>query len=647
MKFLLFEDNGEFRAGTVMSEAGANLQVELVSGRRAKVKSAQAMLRFDSPAPEVLLPAARALADDIDIDFLWECAPQQEFGFTELADDYFGGRATPEQAGALLLKLHSAPVYFHRKGRGRYRPAPAETLQAALAALERKRMQEAQVAEAAQAMIEGSLPEDVGSQAARLLVRPDRTSLTWKAFERALAATGKSPERLLLELGAFDTARDLHLERFAAEHFPHGFDFPLRHDPLDGFSQAISGLPLAPVEAFSIDDSTTTEIDDCLSVQANDGGWRIGIHIAAPGLAIRPGSELDEIARERMSTVYMPGGKITMLPESLIQACSLDEGREVPALSLYLDLDESGVRITARHSRAERIRVAANLRHDLLDGVYTRERLESTDPDIDSAPRFLAEMRVLWAFAQSLGAERDRVRGKPEPRFRADFSFYLDHAEEGTEPTVRIVPRRRDSPLDRVVAEMAILANSEWGGLLGEHDTPGIYRAQQNGRVRVTTHPAPHQGLGVAQYMWSTSPLRRYVDLVNQRQLLAVLAGEPAPFGQNDVELFSVMSAFDVRYSAYAEFQQRMERYWCLRWIAQRGIRRAAAVVVREDLARLAEAPLYFRLPSMPMLPPGRRFTVDILGTDELDLSVDARFVDADGAAGASETDEEWGDVQA
>ncbi|HRO58839.1 MAG TPA: RNB domain-containing ribonuclease [Burkholderiaceae bacterium] len=647
MKHLLYEDNGEFRAATVMSEAGSSLQVELASGKRAKVKASHVVLRFDSPSPEALMPAARELADQIDVEFLWECAPQDEFAFTDLAGDYFGADPDAQQATALLLKLHASPVHFHRKGRGRYRPAPPETLRAALAALERKREQEARIEADAQAMIDGRLPSEVAAQAAWLLVRPDKMSLTWKAFDRALAATGKTPERLLLELGAFASPRELHLARFAAEHFPHGFGIALSSDPLDGFRSAVEQLPLADIDTFSIDDSTTTEIDDSLSVRRIEGGWRIGVHIAAPGLAIPPGSEIDMLARERMSTVYMPGGKITMLPEPLIAACSLDEGREMPALSLYVDTDESGEVIVGQYSQAERVRVVANLRHDLLDGVYTEESLSEAGgaaavaaAAADALPRFAEELSVLWKLTLALSAARERVRGKPEPRFRADFSFYLDPAPEGEEPLVRIVPRRRDSVLDRIVAEMAFLANSEWGRLLGDHDTPGIYRSQQNGRVRVTSQPLPHMGLGVAQYMWTTSPLRRYVDLVNQRQVLAVLAGERAPFAHNDAELFSLMSAFDAKYVAYGDFQQRMERYWCLRWVVQQGLRRAEAVVVREDLVRLVDAPLYFRLAGLPLFAPGRRILVDILGTDELDLSVEARFVEA-AAAGLVEVDEQ------
>lgn len=637
MKHLLFDDNGDFKAGSVLSEAGASLQVELASGKRTKIKAAHVMLRFDAPAPDALLPAARRLAEDIDLDFLWECAPQQEFDFGALAADYFGRAPNPVEATALLLKLHGAPVYFHRKGRGRFRPAPPETLKAAVAAIERRRQQEEAIEAHARAMSAGRLPPEVAAQAAQLLARPDKTTLAWKAFERALALTRQTPERLLLALGAFDSPQSLHVGRFAAEYFPHGFAITVRGDALAGVADTVDALPAAGVEAFSIDDSTTTEIDDCLSAQRlPDGRWRVGVHIAAPGLAIPPGRELDALARERMSTVYMPGEKVTMLPDAVIDAFSLDAGREVPALSLYLDLDAQGVRIESRFSRAERVRVVENMRHDLLDGAFGEDVLDEdalggTAPI--GHPRGEA-LRVLWRLALALGAERERVRGKPEPRFRTDFNFYVDRVD-GTE-RVRIVQRRRDAPLDRIVSEMMILANSEWARMLADHGAPGVYRSQQVGRVKTGTYPLPHQGLGVPQYMWTTSPLRRYVDLVNQRQLLAVLAGERPPFGHNDSELFSIISAFEARHLAYVDFQHRMERYWCLRWIRQEGLRRADAVAVRDDLVRLADAPLYFRLPGLPAVAPGRRLVVDLLATDEVDLSLEARFVEAGSATDAS-----------
>jgi exoribonuclease-2 len=176
-----------------------------------------------------------------------------------------------------------------------------------------------------------------------------------------------------------------------------------------------------------------------------------------------------------------------------------------------------------------------------------------------------------------------------------------------------------------LVAEYMILANNLWGGLLAQHGVPGIYRSQQAGRVRMSTQALPHEAIGVPQYAWSTSPLRRYVDLVNQRQLVARVRGEPPPYAGNDAELFAVVSGFDAAYSAYAEFQQRMERYWALRWIRQERLDRLGAVVLKDDLLRIEGMPFVTRLPALPELPRGQRLELDILATHELELSLEAR----------------------
>jgi len=633
---VLFEEDGVFKAGTVLSDAGASLQVESASGKRTKVKSTSVMLRFPAPAPSELLQQAQHAAEGIDLDFLWECAPQDEFDFTGLADEYYGHAASAVEAASLLFRLHGSPVYFYRKGRGRYRPAPPDTLRAALAALERKKEQAARVEAWAAALAAGDAPAEIRREAARLLVRPDKNMLEWKALDRACQLSRNPPQRVLLQAGAFPDAKGLHLGCFLADLFPRGAGFADADAQAldDALGRHLAELPLAEAEPFSIDDSTTTEIDDCLSVQAlPDGRLRVGIHIAAPGLAIAPGDALDDVARERMSTVYMPGDKITMLPDAPIERFSLEAGRELPALSLYADLDEAGTSVVATQTRVERIRVAANLRHDRLDDLVTEPALGEPAPGESDPLAALpqgAALRQLWRLTLALSDGRDRMRGKPEARHRVDFSFYVDRDESGAE-SVRIVQRRRDAPLDRIVAELMILANSAWGGLLAEHGVPGIYRSQQaGGRVRMSTQALPHQGLGVAQYGWATSPLRRYVDLVNQRQLIAIARGEAAPYRTNDTDLFAVIASFDARYAAYAEFQQRMERYWCLRWIAQQPSRRQEAVVVRDELVRLAQAPLYIRMPELPamQLAPGRRIVVDVLETDEIDLSVSARFVE-------------------
>jgi exoribonuclease-2 len=152
-------------------------------------------------------------------------------------------------------------------------------------------------------------------------------------------------------------------------------------------------------------------------------------------------------------------------------------------------------------------------------------------------------------------------------------------------------------------------------------------------QVRMVTHAAPHQGLGVDQYAWSTSPLRRYTDLVNQWQILAcasngVTAPLVAPFKHRDATLFSIVSAFDAAYSAYNDFQQNMERYWCLRWLAQEHAKQVDAVVLKDEVLRLVEIPLVIRLPGMPQVARGAQVRLDIVRWDEVDLALEARLLE-------------------
>lgn len=615
---LLFEEDGAFRAGTELANSGTSHQVELPSGKRAKVKASHVLLRFAQPSPAQLIERANLQADLIDLDFLWEVAPQAEFGFIELARDYFGAEPSAVEAAALLLRLHQAPVYFYRKGRGRYRPAPAETLKAALAAVERKRKQE----EARQRLVDelksGGMPDAIAQQAIALLTNPDRNSIEFKALEQVAAEQQMTPLRLLLARGAIASPYRWHVDSFLALQFPRGVSFS-NELSAPRFSNGSDDLPLAQVKAFSIDDSATTEIDDAFSMQMHGDQMRVGIHIAAPGVAILRGHPLDAVARARMSTVYAPGLKYTMLPAEWIEGFSLNEGTEVPVLSLYADVDRDTHEVQHTESRIERLRIERNLRHDRLDSIVDEASIASGKFD---SP-FAEQLSSLWLVARRLLARREQVRGRPEPAGRVDYSFELDGVGEDASVTIR--QRRRGAPLDLIVAELMIFANSVWGGWLASQGVAGIYRSQALGRVKMGTVPAPHDGIGVQNYAWCTSPLRRYVDLVNQRQLLACVQGEPPPYAHNDAELFGVVSGFESAYGAYADFQQKMERYWSFRWLAQEKLTRIDATVLKGDVVRLDGLPMVTRLPGLADLPRGQRIELNVVSTDLVDLMLEAR----------------------
>jgi len=290
----------------------------------------------------------------------------------------------------------------------------------------------------------------------------------------------------------------------------------------------------------------------------------------------------------------------------------------------------------------ESVQVSSNLRHNELDGIVTEENLANGGGEYPHK----ADIALLWQWAQVLEKgrmdKRESFGLRPEQTNRVDFNFYVK------DDVVTIERRRRGAPLDKIVAELMIFANSSWGKLMHEHGVPGIYRCQGGGgggwtsrmQVRLVTHAAPHQGLGVDQYAWSTSPLRRYTDLVNQWQILAcishgVAAPLSAPFKPKDAELFAIISAFDAIYSAYAEFQSQMERYWCLRWLTQQNVRQVDAVVIKDELVRLVDIPLVIGLPGLPSLARGALVKLDLVRWDEVDLSVEARLLEVASSAPA------------
>jgi exoribonuclease-2 len=630
--YALFEEAGKFLAGRVLSEAEASVQVELDSGKRVKVKSAHVLLRFAQPAPAALIEAGQRLAGEIDLDLAWEFAPEAEFGFVEFAREYFDASAGPERQAAALFRLFEAPHYFRRVGKGVFRKAPEETVKAALLAIERKRQQAEQIAAWAGELAAGACPEPVREQLYRILFKPDKNAPEYKAVVEAARRAQRAPLDLLKGAGAIDSPYQFHWRRFLFEQFPRGTGFPPLSAP-----PAPADLPLAAVQAFSIDDSHTTEIDDALSVQGLGSGTVVfGVLIAAPALAIKPDSPVDKVARERLSTVYMPGGKVTMLPDEVVQAYTLTEGRDCPAVSLYVTLDEATLEVRARETRLERVPIVANLRHDRLDDVVTEATLTGEAP---AGHPFPAELGFAFRLARHLKAQREQVRGKPETFNRPDYTFRLEPVDDAApgdglpdgRERVLIGTRRRGAPLDLIVAEAMILANSHWGGWLASLGVPGIYRSQASLlpgiKVRMGTKPLPHAGMGVAQYTWATSPLRRYVDLVNQWQIVAcarhgATAALAAPFKPKDATLFSIISGFDGAYTAYNGFQNGIERFWTLRWLEQNGVTELDAAVMKDGLVRAETLPLVLRATGTESLPRGTRVRVRLTGSDPLTLDV-------------------------
>lgn len=615
---VLYEENGTFKAGTVMDELPGSFMVEGVSGRRLKIKKNHVYLTFKTPSARDILVEAETYLNELDIDFLWECAPESEFHFQDFAAEYFGESPSAAQMAAILLKIHAMPMYFCRKGTGQFKKAQEDNLKAALAGMEKKRKAQEAIQQMVDSMQTGVLPEEMRSHVRALLYKPDKNSIFYKALEEICKIKHTTPPKLLHELGAIPSHYDYHLNRFLFEHFASGIAF----DEVAPMPVNAEDLPLGNAQPFSMDDEQTVEIDDALSAAwLDDTHVRVGVHIAVPTLLFSPDDEIDVQVRKRMSTVYMPGDRITMMPEAIVQPSTLFENMVLPTLSYYVDFEydtETGrFNLQDGYTVLERLKISENKSNSAVETTLDELAAQELTPeDIRKDP-----LTTLYAVSQSLLKGRAEKLGKAPQNDQTDYTFFV---EDGR---VRIVERRRGSPLDTLVAEMMILVNNRWAKWLAETNTAAIYRTQSPGKVALTTMPGEHTALGLDYYAWASAPIRRYVDLVNQWQLVALAKGATPPFQQNDPRLFEIIQQFDYQYTAYNEFQNAIEQYWSMRWLEQENIQQIPAVVVKDQIARLEGLPLTVKTKTLPLGITGQRVLLQIESIDFWEPSVTVRYV--------------------
>ncbi|WP_118784431.1 ribonuclease catalytic domain-containing protein [Neisseria lactamica] len=582
---IFYEESGQFKVAAVVQKNDATYQVDTQHGKRTKVKANNVFAEFDGDMA-AFLENAQAQAADIDTDLLWEVCGEEEFTAEAIAEEYYGHTPTKTELAATLIALYAAPVYFYKKAKGVFKAAPEETLKQALAAIERKKQQDAQIDAWAEALKRGEMPSEIAADLKTILHAPDKQSLTYKAFTKAADALKTSAYELAKKTGGITSIPQYLQDRFEIKYFPKGTGFPDLPLP------EMPDLPKADVTAFSIDDESTTEVDDALSLtDLGNGTKRVGIHIAAPSLAVKPGDKMEQIIMQRLSTVYFPNGKITMLPENWIAAFSLDAGAHRPAVSIYFDVDNE-FNVGTPTCKIEAVNIAANLRIQAIEPHFNAE----TGLDEAGEMMFAHHQDLIWFYQFATALQKARGKYEPDRVPQYDYSIELD--EEGK---VSVVRRERGSPIDTLVSEMMILANSTWAQMLHDNDLPGLFRVQPAGKVRMSTKSEPHIGMGVQHYGWFTSPLRRAADYINQKQLLSLIDDSAEPLYQNsDAELFAALRDFDAAYTAYADFQRQMEAYWSLVYLQQQSISELTATILKEDLVRIEGLPLVTRATGIP-----------------------------------------------
>ncbi|MGF6148780.1 Exoribonuclease 2 [Kingella potus] len=611
---IFYEESGRFKTAAVVQKTEAAYQAETLHGKRAKIKAANVFAEFDGD-PAAFLAAAEAEAGQIDTALLWEVSGREEFTAADTAAEYYGHPPSKTELAATLIALYAAPMYFYKKGKGVFKAAPEDTLKQALAAVERKKQQDAQIEDWTGRLKNGELPAEVAAVLKTVLHAPDKQSPAYKAFTKAADALKLTPYELARHVGGIASLPQYLRDGFELRQYPQGTQ------PSDTAEPDIPALPAAEgIRAFSIDDASTTEVDDALSLQElPDGTKRIGIHIAAPALAAPADSSIERSVFQRQSTAYFPGGKITMLPDNWIAAFSLDAGKTPPAVSLYFDVD-ADFRVSNPVCKTERVAIAENLRIQHIEPHFNRDR------GTEGGNAFPHHNDLAWFYR--LAAELQKQRGKYEADPPVQYDYGIDLLADGS---VAVTQRERNSPIDTLVSEMMILANSTWAQMLEEAGLPGLFRVQPpSSKVRMSTRAEAHAGIGVSHYGWFTSPLRRAADWVNQKQLLSLIGGTEPRFAKNDPALFAQLRDFETAYAACQDFQREMEHYWSLVWLQQHHAAETEAVILKEDLVRLSGLPLAARVTGLPVdLPPRTTVRLRITGLDSEKRFIGLNYLNA------------------
>ncbi len=387
---------------------------------------------------------------------------------------------------------------------------------------------------------------------------------------------------LLVKLSIWQADQNLLIERHGIAHqWP-----PDVSEQAAAFS-AVEDLPcsrdredLTHLTCYSIDEPFTRDIDDAVSFTPHADGAELGVHITDASAYIAPGCPIDREAARRGASLYTPDGKIPMIPQDLSEDIASLRARETkPAISFLISLSPEG-EATGFRGTASTVRVSRKLTYQTVDTEIARG----------------GKFKNLYSLALNL---RDR-------RLAAGASSTLVPellVRVNRNKRITYTIRDRETPSQLLVAECMILANHCAALLLKEKEYPALYRKQSKpsqkinheeeptllqtltrrkhfSRIDINTRPGLHSGLGLTCYTTITSPLRKYLDLVTQRQLAALLRGAPPLYSAGDLKKISM----DLQpvLTKVALVEQERKRYWVLKLLKKRRGKKIEALVLEK-----------------------------------------------------------------
>ena len=620
-------DQGRLKAGFVTREQERHLAVVDSAGHERLVPRDLVLMRHpDRRADRENVAEALAeleheraeLAAELDLELLWQVAQEQSRSFSavELADLFFG-RKSNAAASVMLEALLNDRTYFVRRHMDFVPRTPdqVERLRIQNDRIRSRSDDSRKIQKHLRDVLIGADKPPAGEAAAliealtRYLKNPFTRSRDMTQM-LAQAAPDVDPAEAAFEilerLGA-----PLGVPRFA---FIAGLKNEFSDAVMREASAAVPG-PRAISDggfAVTVDDEDTVEVDDALSCEAlADGGVRVRVHIALVADFVAKGGAMDQEAAARATTVYLPETTIRMLPDPIsCRAASLIEGQDRPVLTTDVRLSADGELLDASIYPA-RIPIMRRLDYDQVDRILASGN--GADETAATVARLSAAAIQLRQRRRTAGAVLVQRR-EAKVRVRGD--------------DVEITVLDNSSPGRTLVAEFMVLSNFVAARYAATNRIPIIYRVQpQLGgdmasmRPRLSLHPEYHAGIGLDFYAQLSSPIRRYADLVLQRQLLGALANRDheAPIYTVD-ELLTVLAGAENAEASGRELERRAKRYWTLRYLERHALDGPIlAYVSREgQSAELADFAVRGTLHSAPSLPNQMPIMVQVSRVDPL-----------------------------
>lgn len=580
---ILYEEKGNFCIAETLQKNDKFYQI-LINNKKIKIKNSKVFFELENFESN-FLALAESISKRVDLDLLWNCCEyNNEVSIDDLSRLYFNKNPNYIDICAILIVINNNPIYFNRINKTLFKPVSKELLEKLKLARDNKEKIQSKVTKYYELLINNIIPDEIKNNISGILYNPDKKSAEYKSFHLVAKKEKITLIQLAIKYNLIASYDEFLLNKFLLKYYNKSTEYTKLL-----VNNNLNVQEKKELKVFSIDNEKTIEIDDGFSVQKTDNDNTIlGVHICLPTISYN--HDIEKIILSNHRTLYLPDNKkVTMLPSNWIQEFSLNKNKYSFCISIYMEVN-ADFKINSHKTSLDKIFVSDNLRIENLEKNYS----QIIENNLNSDVPYILELNWLYKFAKFLN--RNRINNFN--LFGDHFDVYFDFDENGK---IKLKKRYRGNPIDLIVSEISILANSIWAELLYNNNFPCIYRVQNKdlSKVKLTTKSSPHYGISKNYYAWFTSPLRRSIDFYNQLSLLKFILNEK-DFKFNSLFLNNLIDKFEIRNSLYNNFQKKMQLYWSIKYIIQNKLTKLEGILIKRDLYKILELPIIVKVDNVP-----------------------------------------------